>query len=79
MKLINATVLDRKSGAAQWRDLCVDALSWECFPIVNGPPIDGSGFSAATGRYTAYVIGGSMAWSRKTHLRTYRKLSRTLC
>jgi hypothetical protein len=31
MKMINATSLDRKSGGAQWRDLCVDALSWECF------------------------------------------------
>jgi hypothetical protein len=23
------TDLNRKSGGAQWRDLCVDALSWE--------------------------------------------------
>jgi hypothetical protein len=30
MILINATALDRKSGGAQWRDLCVDALSWRC-------------------------------------------------
>jgi hypothetical protein len=30
MKLINATALNRKSGGAQWRDLCVDALSWKC-------------------------------------------------
>jgi hypothetical protein len=29
MKLANATNLDRKSGVAQWRDLCVDALSWK--------------------------------------------------
>jgi hypothetical protein len=31
MMLINATTLDRKSGGAQWRDLCVDAFPWECF------------------------------------------------
>jgi hypothetical protein len=31
MQIINATSLDRKSGGAQWRDLCVDALSWKCF------------------------------------------------
>jgi hypothetical protein len=31
MNLINAAVLDRKSGGAQWRDLCVDALTWKCF------------------------------------------------
>jgi hypothetical protein len=28
MQIPNATGLDRKSGGAQWRDLCVDALSW---------------------------------------------------
>jgi hypothetical protein len=28
---INATELNRKSGGAKWRDLCVDALSWKCF------------------------------------------------
>jgi hypothetical protein len=28
---INATTLNRKSGGAQWRDLCVDAPSWKCF------------------------------------------------
>jgi hypothetical protein len=33
MQIINATSLDRKSGGAQWRDLCVDAPSWECFSI----------------------------------------------
>jgi hypothetical protein len=33
MMVINATVLDRKSGGAQWRDLCVDALSWKCFSL----------------------------------------------
>ena len=27
----NATNFDRKSGVAQWRDLCVDAPSWKCF------------------------------------------------
>jgi hypothetical protein len=27
----NATNLYRKSGGAQRRDLCVDALSWKCF------------------------------------------------
>jgi hypothetical protein len=27
---INATTLNRKSGGAKWRDLCVDALSWKC-------------------------------------------------
>jgi hypothetical protein len=27
----NATNFYRKSGAAQWRDLCVDAPSWRCF------------------------------------------------
>ncbi|HWO31834.1 MAG TPA: hypothetical protein VNO32_23815, partial [Candidatus Acidoferrum sp.] len=31
MQFIEATGLHRKSGAAQWRDLCVDALSWKCF------------------------------------------------
>ena len=31
MKSINAKALDRKSGGAQWRDLCVDALSWKYF------------------------------------------------
>jgi hypothetical protein len=31
MQLMNATTLDRKSGGAQWRDLCVDALPWKCF------------------------------------------------
>jgi hypothetical protein len=29
--LANATNFYRKSGAAQWRDLCVDAPSWKCF------------------------------------------------
>jgi hypothetical protein len=27
----NATNFYRKSGATQWRDLCVDAPSWKCF------------------------------------------------
>jgi hypothetical protein len=31
MKFANATNFNRKSGAAQWRDLCVDAPSWKCF------------------------------------------------
>jgi hypothetical protein len=31
MLVIEATGLHRKSGGAQWRDLCVDAPSWECF------------------------------------------------
>ncbi len=31
MMFANATNFYRKSGAAQWRDLCVDALSWKCF------------------------------------------------
>src|SRR5271155_4324605 len=31
MQIIKATGLYRKSGGAQWRDLCVDALSWKCF------------------------------------------------
>jgi hypothetical protein len=31
MMLANATNFYRKSGAAQWRDLCVDAPSWKCF------------------------------------------------
>jgi hypothetical protein len=38
----NATNFYRKSWAAQWRDLCVDALSWKCFstelPWACGPP-----------------------------------------
>jgi hypothetical protein len=29
MQIINATGLNRKSGGASWRDLCVDALSWK--------------------------------------------------
>jgi hypothetical protein len=29
MMLINATDFDRKSGGAQWRDLCADAPSLE--------------------------------------------------
>jgi hypothetical protein len=29
MMLINARDLYRKSGGAQWRDLCVEALSWK--------------------------------------------------
>jgi hypothetical protein len=31
MQTMKATGLHRKSGGAQWRDLCVDALSWKCF------------------------------------------------
>ena len=31
MQTIKATDLHRKFRVAQWRDLCVDALSWECF------------------------------------------------
>jgi hypothetical protein len=31
MMFANATNFYRKSGAAQWRDLCVDAPSWRCF------------------------------------------------
>ena len=31
MKCDNATKFHRKSGVAQWRDLCVDALAWKCF------------------------------------------------
>jgi hypothetical protein len=31
MRIANANKLDRKSGGAQWRDLCVDAPSWKCF------------------------------------------------
>jgi hypothetical protein len=31
MQVIKATGLDRKSGGAQWRDLCADTLSWKCF------------------------------------------------
>jgi hypothetical protein len=31
MMFANATNFYRKSGVAQWRDLCVDAPSWECF------------------------------------------------
>jgi hypothetical protein len=31
MQIIEATGLDRKSGGAQWRNLCVDALSWGMF------------------------------------------------
>ena len=33
MMFANATNFYRKSGAAQWRDLCVDATSWKCFSI----------------------------------------------
>src|SRR5271163_3683644 len=33
MQIIKATGLDRKSGGAQWRDLCADALSWKCFSL----------------------------------------------
>ena len=42
MMFANATNLYRKSRAAQWRDLCVDAPSWRCFstelPFAWGPP-----------------------------------------
>jgi hypothetical protein len=31
MMFANATNFHRKSGVAQWRDLCVDAPSWKCF------------------------------------------------
>jgi hypothetical protein len=31
MQIIKATGLHRKSGGAQWRDLCVNALSWKGF------------------------------------------------
>jgi hypothetical protein len=31
MQIIKAMGLDRKSGGAQSRDLCVDALSWSVF------------------------------------------------
>jgi hypothetical protein len=31
MMFANATKVYRKSGVAQWRDLCVDAPSWGCF------------------------------------------------
>ena len=31
MQSLKATGLHRKSGGAQWRDLCMDALSWKCF------------------------------------------------
>ena len=31
MQIPKATGLHRKSGGAQWRDLCVDAFSWKCF------------------------------------------------
>jgi hypothetical protein len=31
MQTLKATALHRKSGGTQWRDLCVDALSWKCF------------------------------------------------
>ena len=31
MMFANATNFYRKSGAAQWRDLCVDIPSWKCF------------------------------------------------
>jgi hypothetical protein len=37
MKMINATALDRKSGGAQWRGLCVDVLSWKCFSLRANP------------------------------------------
>jgi len=30
MQIIKATGLHRKSGGAQWRDLCVETLSWKC-------------------------------------------------
>ena len=35
MQIIEATGLDRKSEGAQWRDLCVDALSWKCFTRIS--------------------------------------------
>jgi len=42
IKFANATNFNRKSGAAQRRDLCVDAPSWRCFstelPWACGPP-----------------------------------------
>ena len=41
MNLINATDLDRKSGGAQWRDLCVDPLSWKCV-LSPGPQSTGA-------------------------------------
>jgi hypothetical protein len=31
MQIVKATGLDRKSGGAQWRDLCVDTLTWIFF------------------------------------------------
>jgi hypothetical protein len=37
MKFVSATNLNRKSGVAQWRDLCVDAPSWECFSTERTP------------------------------------------
>jgi hypothetical protein len=31
MMFADVTNFYRKSGVAQWRDLCVDAPSWKCF------------------------------------------------
>ena len=60
MQIINATDLDRKSGGAQWRDLCVDALSWECFSTEEswafGPPK-----VMKNGSYSATTLPGSTA------------------
>ena len=44
MQFIKATGLDRKSGGAQWRDLCVDALSGKCF-ATETPQSRAPGFS----------------------------------
>jgi hypothetical protein len=48
MMFANATNVYRKSGAAQWRDLCVDAPSWKCF-------------STELSGATAVSLGGSNA------------------
>jgi hypothetical protein len=42
----------RKSGGAQWRDLCVGAPSWECFScrvITEAKPGSGNLFSTVNG------------------------------
>jgi hypothetical protein len=61
MMSINATDLDRKSVGAQWRDLCVDALSWNCLEGPQGSFASmcqqGAVLALSSGRYG--VKGGN--------------------
>jgi hypothetical protein len=62
MMFASATNLYRKSGEAQWRDLCVDAPSWRC--LSTGVAM---GLRFTQGDERRLLSEATLPWKRRPH------------